>query len=77
MAMPDGRVGHAEIQIGDSRVMLADESPEMGARAPQTVGGTPVHIHYVVQPVTRVSFLDAAELPPTPRGEAGFGSTGR
>jgi dUTP pyrophosphatase len=31
----------------------------------------------VVQPVTRVSFLDAAELPPTPRGEGGFGSTGR
>ena len=31
----------------------------------------------VVQPVTRVRFLDVAELPPTPRGEGGFGSTGR
>jgi dUTP pyrophosphatase len=31
----------------------------------------------VVQPVTRVRFLDTAELPPTPRGEGGFGSTGR
>lgn len=37
-----GRIMHAEIQVGDSRVMLADEMPEMGALAPQTAGGTPV-----------------------------------
>jgi PhnB protein len=36
---PDGRVGHAEIRIGDSIVMLADEYPEMGARSPKTLGG--------------------------------------
>lgn len=36
-----GKVGHAEIQIGDSRIMLADEFPEMGAVSPQTLGGTP------------------------------------
>ncbi len=39
LAGPDGRVGHAEIRIGDSTIMLADESPEMGARGPRTVGG--------------------------------------
>src|SRR5262245_58934832 len=36
---PDGRVGHAEIKIGDSHIMLADEFPEMGARSPKTLGG--------------------------------------
>ncbi|HEX4046589.1 MAG TPA: VOC family protein [Elusimicrobiota bacterium] len=34
-AMPDGRIGHAELKIGDSRLMLNDEFPEMGAAAPQ------------------------------------------
>jgi PhnB protein len=42
MADPGGKVMHAEIQIGDSRIMLADEFPEMDARSPQTIGGTPV-----------------------------------
>lgn len=36
---PDGRVGHAEIRIGDSPIMLADEHPQMGARGPKTIGG--------------------------------------
>jgi PhnB protein len=43
LPMPDGRVGHAEIQIGDSRIMLADEMPEMpdaAAKSPATLGGT-------------------------------------
>lgn len=39
MPAPDGRIAHAEIKIGDSPVMLADEYPEMGARGPQTLGG--------------------------------------
>src|SRR5947207_8194313 len=42
MAAPTGKVGHAEIKIGDSQIMLADEHPEMGARSPQSIGGTPV-----------------------------------
>src|SRR3954447_18496167 len=44
MPMQGGRVGHAEIQIGDSRVMLADEFPEMDARGPKSRGGTAVTI---------------------------------
>jgi PhnB protein len=42
MDRPDGRVGHSELRIRDSRFMLADEFPEVGARSPESVGGTPV-----------------------------------
>ena len=38
------KIGHAEIKLGDSHVMLADEFPEMGAVSPQSLGGTPVGI---------------------------------
>jgi uncharacterized glyoxalase superfamily protein PhnB len=40
MPGPDGRLMHAEIRIGDSPIMLADESPEMGNKSPKTLGGT-------------------------------------
>jgi PhnB protein len=46
-----GRVAHAEIRIGDSRIMLADEHPEVGAKGPQSIGGTPVSIHLYVEDV--------------------------
>lgn len=39
-----GKIGHAELQVGDSRIMLADEHPEMGYRGPQAYGGTSVGI---------------------------------
>jgi PhnB protein len=39
---PGGKIGHAEIEIGDSRVMLADEAPEHDAKAPAAFGGSPV-----------------------------------
>jgi PhnB protein len=42
---PDGKIGHAELQIGDSLIMLADEHPEMGALGPRKVGGSSVGIH--------------------------------
>jgi PhnB protein len=45
MAGPDGSIGHAELSLGDSVVMIADEYPDMGAVSPKTVGGTPVMIH--------------------------------
>jgi len=44
LSEPSGKVGHAEIKIGDSRIMLADEYPEMGSRGPQSLGGSPVSI---------------------------------
>jgi PhnB protein len=39
---PDGKIMHAEIKVGDSIVMLADEMPDMGGRGPKSIGGTPV-----------------------------------
>ena len=48
---PDGRVGHAEIKIGDSHVMLADEHPEIGARGPRSIGGSPISLLLYVEDV--------------------------
>lgn len=48
------KIGHAEIQIGDSRIMLADEHPEMGARSPQSIGGSPVGLCIYVENVDSV-----------------------
>ena len=49
MAQPDGRVGHAELKIGDSVFMLADEFPEMQVVGPKTLGNTPVGLHVYVE----------------------------
>lgn len=46
---PGGRVGHAEIRIGNSAVMLADEFPEMGHKSPESLGGSPVSLHLYVE----------------------------
>ena len=49
MPGPNGKgIGHAELQIGDSRLMLADEFPEMNFRSPSSLGGTPVMMHLYV-----------------------------
>lgn len=45
----DGRVGHAELEIGDGLVMVSDEFPDWGVVGPRTLGGTPVAINVYVQ----------------------------
>ncbi len=51
---PDGKIGHAEIKIGDSPIMLADEFPEMGYKGPQSLGGSPVSIMIYVEDVDTI-----------------------
>jgi len=51
---PGGRIGHAELEIGDSVVMLADEHPEIGARGPQAFGGSPVGLQLYIEEVDAV-----------------------
>ena len=48
---PNGTVGHAEIEIDGSAIMLADEFPDMGYRSPQSIGGTAVSLHLYVKDV--------------------------
>jgi len=48
---PSGKIGHAEIKIGEAPIMLADEFPDMGFRSPQAFGGSPVTIHLYVADV--------------------------
>ena len=57
---PDGKIGHAELEIGNSLIMLADEHPEMGALSPKTVGGTPVGLHVYVEDVDAVAVTAVA-----------------
>jgi PhnB protein len=54
MPGPDGKIGHAELQIGDSVLMLSDEAPDFGALSPRTVGGTPVTLSLYVEDVDTV-----------------------
>lgn len=54
MPAPDGRLGHAEIAIGDSVIMLSDEYKEMGVLGPKSIGGTPVTINVYVEDVDSV-----------------------
>ncbi|MET7754643.1 VOC family protein [Streptomyces sp. NPDC005389] len=54
MPAPGGRIGHAELAVGNSVIMLADEFPEIGFRSPRTVGGTPITLHVYVSDVDAV-----------------------
>jgi PhnB protein len=55
LAEPSGRVGHAEVVIGDSVLMIADEYPELGFVGPRALGGSPVSLHLRVDDVDAVS----------------------
>ena len=54
MPTPDGRVGHAEIKIGNSIIMMSDEWPEAGARSPKSIGGSGSSIYLYVRNCDRV-----------------------
>lgn len=54
MPAPGGKIGHAEIKIGNSPIMLADEFPEMGYKSPATLGGSPVSLMIYVEDVDTV-----------------------
>jgi PhnB protein len=54
MPAPDGKIGHAELEIGDSLIMLADVFPDTGAQAPKQLGGTPVSVMVYVTDVDAV-----------------------
>jgi PhnB protein len=61
MAGPDGRVGHAELQIGDSRIMLADENPNIGTRSAETIGASPVSLLVYIPDCDKVVHMAVAE----------------
>ena len=62
---PDGKIGHAELEIGDSLVMVADEYPEMGFVGPKAIGGTPVTLTVYVADAD-AAFVEAISRGATP-----------
>ncbi|MFD7834683.1 VOC family protein [Streptomyces sp. NPDC059761] len=66
MPAPGGRIGHAELQLGNSVIMLADEYPDIDFRSPKAIGGTPVTLHVYVDDVDAV-FAKALSLGATER----------
>jgi uncharacterized glyoxalase superfamily protein PhnB len=80
MPGPDGKVMHAELKIGDSIVMLAEENPEMGSKSPKAYGGSPVSFYLYVQDVDAVwkRAVDAGAKPVMPLADMFWGDrTGR
>ena len=55
MPRPDGGIGHAEMQLGDSKIMLADEAPKVDAYGPNHYGGSPITLHVYVADVDAIT----------------------
>lgn len=68
LTMPDGSIGHAEIEIGDSKIMLAEENEKWGNLSPQALGGSPVSLCLYVEDVDTV-FAGAIRAGATVTGE--------
>ncbi|HTX38645.1 MAG TPA: VOC family protein [Bryobacteraceae bacterium] len=60
LADSSGKIGHAEIRIGEAVIMLSDEFPELGVRSPLAFGGSPVTIHVYVEDVDALASRAAA-----------------
>ena len=75
MPGPGGTIGHAELEVGDSLVMLADEFPDMGALSPKTIGGSPVTLSVYVEDVDAVfeAALDAGATSVRPLEDQFYG----
>jgi PhnB protein len=54
LTMPDGSIGHAELEIGDSKIMIAEENEQWGNLSPQKIGGSPVSLCIYVEDVDAV-----------------------
>lgn len=65
---PEGKIGHAELEIGDSLIMVADEYPDMGFVGPKKIGGTPVTISVYVTDAD-AAFAEAISRGATPLRE--------
>src|SRR3712207_4544216 len=62
MLMPDSKsIAHAELEIGNSRIMLSDEFPEMKCLSPKSIGGSPVSLYLYVDDVDKTFNLAVAE----------------
>ena len=68
LTMPDGSIGHAELEIGDSKIMIAEENEQWGNLSPQTIGGSPVSLCIYVEDVDAV-FAKALQAGATVTGE--------
>lgn len=68
LTLPDGRIGHAELEIGDSKIMIAEEIEQWGNLSPQTIGGSPVSLCLYVEDVDAV-FAKALQAGATVTGE--------